>query len=498
MVTEEEIKAALWSLKAFKAPGPDGLHADFFQRFWLVVGRSISEEVLAVFREKKIPDYMNNTNIVLIPKTQGPESIGSYRPISLCNSVYKIVSKILVGRIRPLLDQLVSPCQTAFVPGQRGVDNAIIVQEIIYTIGRTKGKGGYMALKIDLEKAYDKLEWGFIRSMLIRFNFPNNLIEIIMSCISSVSTSVLFNGGSLDPFRPSRGIRQGDPLSPYIFILCMEFLDQLIQEKCEAKVWCPVKASRSGPSFSHLFFADDLVLFAKANAKSCNAIREVLDTFCRCSGQTVSDTKSRVYFSPNIDSDDREAFSDMLGFHQTDCLGKYLGFPIKHQGNNNQDFDFVLDRVKSKLAGWKANLLSMAGRAVLIQASSSAVPAYTMQSNLLPSKVLERIDRVNRDFLWGLTENKGKMHWVGWKKVTIPKDEGGLGLQTAKGRNTALLAKLNWRFHTEDKAPWAKVLRMKYCSPQRLNSRNASKLPSSRIWKGMLQGEVTFKKEIKW
>ena len=90
------------------------------------------------------------------------------------------------------------------------------------------------------------------------------------------------------------------------------------------------------------------------------------------------------------------------------------------------------------------------------------------------------------------------MHWVGWKKVTRPKDEGGLGLQIAKGRNTALLAKLNWRFHTEDNAPWAKVLRMKYCSPQRLNSRNASKLPISRIWKGMLRGEETFKKGIKW
>ena len=112
-----------------------------------------------MFREKKIPNYMNNTNIVLIPKTQGPKSIGSYRPISLCNSVYKIVSKILVGRIRPLLEQLISLCQTAFVPGQRGVDNAIVVQEIIHTMGRTKGKGGYMALKIDLEKAYDKLEW---------------------------------------------------------------------------------------------------------------------------------------------------------------------------------------------------------------------------------------------------------------------------------------------------------------------------------------------------
>ena len=283
MVTEEEIRAALWSLKAFKAPGLDRLHAGFFQRFWLVVGRSVSEEVHTVFREKKISEYLNSMNIVLIPKTQGPESIGCYRPISLCNSVYKIVSKILVGRIRPFLDQLVSPCQAAFVPGRRGVDNAIVVQEIIHAMGRAKGKGGYTALKIDLEKAYDKLEWSFIRGMLIGYNFLDNLVKIIMSCISSVLASILFKGGSLDPFRPSRGIRQGDPLSPYIFILCMELLNQLIQEKCEAKVWCPIKASRSGPSFSHLFFVDDLVFFAKVNAENCNAIKEVLDTFYGCS-----------------------------------------------------------------------------------------------------------------------------------------------------------------------------------------------------------------------
>ena len=207
MVIEEEIRAAHWSLKAFKALGPDGLHAKFFQRFWLVVGRSVSEEVLVIFRERKILEYMNSTNIVLIPKTQGPESIGSYHLISLCNLVYKIVSKILVGRIRPLLDQLISPYQIAFVPSRKGVDNVIVMQEIIHTMGRTKGKCGYIALKIDLEKTYDKLEWGFIRGMLIRYNFPDNLIEIIMSCISSISTSLLFNGGSLEPFKPSRGIR---------------------------------------------------------------------------------------------------------------------------------------------------------------------------------------------------------------------------------------------------------------------------------------------------
>ena len=208
----------------------------------------------------------------------------------------------------------------------------------------------------------------------------------------------------------------------------MNFLGQFIQEKCDAKVWCPIKASRSGPAFSNLFFADDLVLFAKANAENCIAIMEVLDNFCNLSGQTVSEAKSRVYFSPNVDQDNKEAVSDIFDFHQTECLGKYLGFPIKHRRGNNQDFGFVVDRVKSKLAGWKANLLSMAGRAVLIQASSSAIPTYVIQSNLLPNKVLEGVDRVNRNFLWGSAENKRKLHLVGWKKVTKPKEEGGLGL----------------------------------------------------------------------
>ena len=116
------------------------------------------------------------------------------------------------------------------------MDNTIIIQELIHSIGRVKGKKGYMAIKIDLEKVYDKLEWGFIRDMLTRFNFPPNLSNLIMSYISSVSTSLLFNGGKLESFYPSKGIRQGDPLSPYLFILCIEFLGALIEDKCNSKL----------------------------------------------------------------------------------------------------------------------------------------------------------------------------------------------------------------------------------------------------------------------
>ena len=162
--------------------------------------------------------------------------------------------------------------------------------------------------------------------------------------------------------------------------------------------------------------------------------------------------------------DTRESLCDILGFASTPNLGKYLGIPIKHSSTSSQDYNFILDRVKQKLAGWKVNLLSMAGRFVLIQASLATILSYVMQCAQLPTKILDGLDRVNRNFLWGSLEAARKIHWVGWHKVTRTKDEGGLGLQTAKGRNAALLAKLNWRFNNEEDAPWARVLRTKYCN----------------------------------
>ena len=203
---------------------------------------------------------------------------------------------------------------------------------------------------------------------------------------------------------------------------------------------------------------------------------------------------------------------------QTPNLGKYLGFPLKHRGGNNQDLNFILDRVKQKLAGWKANLLSLAGRTVLIQASTSTIPAYVMQCTALPKKLLDDIDRVNHNFLWGSLDSSKRTHWVGWHKVTKAKDQGGLGIQSARGRNQALLAKLNWRFRMEKDALWAKVLRSKYCNSRWLHARAKDKLPCSRVtcnshwlharakeklpcsrvWKAIQKGSDVFHKGIRW
>ncbi|KAL0016945.1 hypothetical protein SO802_004014 [Lithocarpus litseifolius] len=141
-ISEEEIRAGLWALKAFKAPGPNGLHAGFFQYFLHDVKESVCMEIKRIFASGSMPDYLNRTLISLIPKCQHPKTFRSYKPISLCNSVYKIVTKIVVGRIRPLLNKLVSPVQAAFVPSRKGLDNIIIACELIHFINNKRGKEG--------------------------------------------------------------------------------------------------------------------------------------------------------------------------------------------------------------------------------------------------------------------------------------------------------------------------------------------------------------------
>ena len=289
-----EIWNALKSMKPYKTLGVDGLHAGFFQRFWLVVADSVKREIKEVFMKHEVPEYLKQTLIALIPKQPGPETVSQYRSISLCNTIYKVISKIIVLRLRPLLPTLISPMQTAFIEGQSGTDNVIIAQELIYSLRKRKGRTGYMVVKIDLEKAYDRLEWLFIKMVLEHFGFSESMISLIMSCISTSTTTPLFNGSKLDSFQPSRGIRQGDPISPYLFLLCKEFLGAQITSMCEDKRWDKVRASRSGPSFSHVFFANDLMLFAKVDYKNCEAIIEELDNFCNLAGQKVNITKSKI------------------------------------------------------------------------------------------------------------------------------------------------------------------------------------------------------------
>ena len=267
---EEEIKAAVFSIHASKAPGPDGFSAGFYHSYWHIIGPDVVREVRLFFSSSSFPRRMNETHIRLIPKDLGPRKVADYRPIALCNIFYKIVAKIISKRMQPILSNLISENQSAFVPGRAISDNVLITHEILHFLRISSAtKYGSMAIKTDMSKAYDRVEWDFLKAVLSRFGFHETFITWILECVTSVSYSFLINGSPQGKVLPSRGLRQGDPLSPYLFILCTEVLSGLCKKAQLLKQLSGIRVSQNGPRVNHLLFADDTMFFAKADAKSC-------------------------------------------------------------------------------------------------------------------------------------------------------------------------------------------------------------------------------------
>jgi hypothetical protein len=333
----------------FKAPGPDGFQGIFFKQYWHIVGDDVVHLISTAFETGSFPSSLSETLIALIPKVDCPSNFKEFRPISLCNTIYKLITKIIVNRLRPFLNQIVGPFQSSFLPGKGTTDNAIILQEAIHSMRKSKRKKGDMVFKIDLEKAYDNVSWEFLRSCLQRNGFPPITIKLIMFRVSSSSLAILWNGRRLPSFTPTRGLRQGDPLSPYLFVMCMECLSQVIIKVVADGYWKPVRLSRNGPPLSHLFFADDVLLFAKATNSQAQNIATILTRFASYSGLKVNVAKSKVFFSSSTTRGKMNSIVTNTGINRTHSLEKYLGFPMMHGRLQRRDFEFLEEKVSQRL-----------------------------------------------------------------------------------------------------------------------------------------------------
>ena len=203
----EEIYHNVFSLPPLKALGPNGHHAIFFQQNWHILGHGIIHAIQEIFETAIIPEDSGAINLVLIPKINHPDMITQFRLISLCNTLYKLVSRIILQRLKPYIVDIINPCQVRFVPGRRTSNDIILVQEIIRMMVKKSGPKGHVALKLDLEKAYDRLKWLFIQETLEFFQIPPRLIQLIMNMLSSTCFHIMWNGTPLPAIVSSRGLR---------------------------------------------------------------------------------------------------------------------------------------------------------------------------------------------------------------------------------------------------------------------------------------------------
>ncbi|KAJ9535927.1 hypothetical protein OSB04_un000907 [Centaurea solstitialis] len=387
-----------------KAPGSDGYSARFFKAAWSVVGGDVTTAIHNFFYRSKLDKELNHTLLCLLPKSPNATSVSDFRPISCCTVLYKCISKILVDRIKPYLDGLVSRSQSAFIPGRRIVDNILMAHELVVGYHLHSGPPR-CAFKIDIRKAYDMIDWRFLFNMLSGVGFHPALIRWIKEMVSTTSYSIALNGETHGFFKGARGIRQGDPLSPYLFTLVMEGFSMILKE-------CIREASSFGYhpgceelDITHLCFADDLFVFSSGNVGSVDILKQALQLFSAKSGLSPSLEKSEVFFG-NVEPQVQEAIVHSLSFKPGTFPIRYLGVPL------------------------------------------SPLSLKVAEYGGLISKAL------CRDFLWAQgNTSKGKCK-VAWDVVCRPVSCGGLGIKRLAVWNRALLSKHIWDLCSNRKSLW--------------------------------------------
>jgi len=287
--SREEFRDAIFSMHLDKCPGPDGYNPGFYQHFWSNCSEDIFKDCCEWLETCQFSASLNATNIALIPKGNIQTTMKDRRPITLCNVLYKLISKVLANRLKVMLPKCISDNQSAFVPGRSILDNAMVAIEVIhYMKTKMRGTNGCVALKLDISKAYDMMDLDYLKEVMRKMGFNNKRIHWMTMCVETIDYSVFVNNEVVGPVIPARGLRQGDHLSPYLFIICAEGLSSLIRI-VEARGDLRGTTIYGGaPPMSHLLFADNCFLFFKVEERQDQVMQNILTIYEAASGQAIS------------------------------------------------------------------------------------------------------------------------------------------------------------------------------------------------------------------
>ena len=277
-----------------------------------------------------------------------------------------------------------------------------------------------------------------------------------MSCVSTVRYKLLLNGSLCKDFTPARGVRQGDPLSSYLFILCAEILSRMLVKEEAINNIQGIKVSREAPAISHLLYADDIIIVCRANESNAKIVQRTLELFT-----TNQQGKISIFFSKNTKRRVKAAVKEIFGFKEFGTSAIYLGNNLIFGRKRSKEFGRLKEKIQHRLEGWQSSLLSRAGKATLIKSIVQAIPTYSMSTFRLPLGVGTELDAIIRKFWWGAKKDR-YLALKSWNTLCQPREFGGIGFRLSKEFNTALLAKLGWLIATGKRSLWTDILRARY------------------------------------
>ncbi|GJW79512.1 RNA-directed DNA polymerase, eukaryota [Tanacetum coccineum] len=438
-VTYEEIKRAVWDCSTNKSPGPDGFTFDFIRRYWKTIDQDVVNAAHEFFVSSKFPPGSNSSFITLIPKKQDAKVVKDFRPISLIGSFYKIIAKILANRLSLVMSDLISDVQTAFVSNRQILDGPFILNELISWCKYHKTKA--MIFKADFEKAFDLERWDYLDGILSNFGFGAKLRGWIQGCLNSAMGSILVNGSPSSEFKFHKGLKQGDPLSHFLFILGIRIDDYL--------------------TLSHLFYADDAVFIGKWDKASVITIVHMLKCFFLASGFKIYIYKSKL-IGIGTTQEEINSAANIIGCNTFSTPFNYLGVKVGTSNSRSRFWDEVLAKISSRLSKWKIKTLSIGGRLTLIKSVLSSLPLYQMSIYKAPMGVLHKMESIRRRFFNGVDINERKISMIGWQKILASKGKGGLGVSSFFAQNRALLFKWVRRFRSQETSLWSRFIKVVY------------------------------------
>ena len=397
--SEEEVRASIWGCDSSKSPGLDGFNFGFIKSCWDILRKDVVAVVKDFVGFGSWPRGSNASFLCLIPKVENPQQLGEFRPISLVGCLYKIISKALSLHLKKVIGKIIDVRQSTFLEGRGLLDSVLVANEVLEEYKRKRKSCVFF--KVDYEKAYDLVNWDFIYYMLRRLGFCDRWIRWINGCLESASVSVLVNGSPTREFFPKKGLRQGDPLAPFLFLIVAEGFAGVTRVAEEKKLIDNLEVGKDKVKVNMLQYANDTLFFCEANTKSVFNIKAILQCFELSSGLRVNFAKSRIG-GTGMDQVVLQRFATILNCDTMVSPFIYLGMPVGGSHKHDNFLNGVIEKVQARLSRWKGRCLSMAGRICLIKFVLSAIPLFFMSLFKLPSRVAGKLIRMQKDFLLGM------------------------------------------------------------------------------------------------